>query len=192
MKKFSLLAFLAATLLFTGCSQKSIEMNENTEPKSSESSLNTIDTTESMESSATMVDDTMAEDMAEVTSDGKANYFTVNGQKQLIESIYFGFNKYNLTEDMRSVASQNASKLSGIDASSKIKIEGNADEWGTDEYNYALGLKRAKVVRDALIADGIPANKISLVSFGESNPVCSDKNAQCWQKNRRSEYKPLP
>jgi len=80
-------------------------------------------------------------------------------------------------------------KLSGVQAGTTIKIEGNSDEWGTDEYNYALGLKRAKAVKDSLVMDGIAAQGISVVSFGESNPVCSEKNSACWQKNRRSEHK---
>ncbi|MFA6756952.1 MAG: OmpA family protein, partial [Sulfurospirillaceae bacterium] len=73
-----------------------------------------------------------------------------------------------------------------------IKVEGNCDEWGTDEYNYALGLKRAKSVKDALIAEGVPSDRIMVVSYGESNPVCSESNKDCWAKNRRAEFKLLP
>lgn len=176
MKKISLLSFLVAAVLFTGCSQKSM-----TNTESSESSLNKMDT---------MTDETVAQDMAEMTREGKGNYFNVNSKDEYIQSIYFAFDKYSLNDEQRSVAKSNADKLSGYNG--KVKIEGNCDEWGTDEYNYALGLKRAKVVKDALVADGINAASISLVSFGESNPKCSEKTQECWQKNRRSEYKPLP
>jgi peptidoglycan-associated lipoprotein len=177
MKKYGLLAFITATLLFTGCSQKTVEMEQST-PSNSESALNTVETTNnSIE----------ADNMA---ADGKGNYFIVNGKKEFIQSIYFAFDKYSLTEAQRKIASDNAKKLNGLAGS--VKVEGNCDEWGTDEYNYALGLKRAKVVKDALISDGIASNNISIVSFGESNPVCSDKNSDCWTKNRRAEYKPLP
>ena len=177
MKKYALIAFVTATFLFTGCSQKTVEM-EQTTPANSESALNTVETTNN-----SMMHDNMA-------ADGKGNYFIVNGKKQFIQSIYFGFDKFNLTDEQRKIASENASKLKGLVGN--VKVEGNCDEWGTDEYNYALGLKRAKVVKDALISDGISSNTISIVSFGESNPVCSDKNSECWTKNRRAEYKPLP
>jgi len=180
MKKFSLLAFLAATLLFTGCSQKTVEMEQTTTPTNSESALNTVET---VQEEAIIEETNMA-------VDGKGNYFIVNGKKVFVESIYFGFDKYSLTDEQRKLAKENASKLNGLDGN--VKVEGNCDEWGTDEYNYALGLKRAKVVKDALVADGISTSKISIVSFGESNPVCSDKNSECWSKNRRAEYKPLP
>ncbi|PLY10276.1 MAG: hypothetical protein C0626_04600 [Arcobacter sp.] len=176
MKKFGLLAFITATLLFTGCSQKTVEMDST--PADSESALNTVETTNN-----SIAQDNMA-------ADGKGNYFIVDGKKEFIESIYFAFDKFNLTEEQRKVASENASKLKGLAGS--VKVEGNCDEWGTDEYNYALGLKRAKVVKDALISDGISSNSITVVSFGESNPVCSDKTQECWSKNRRAEYKPLP
>lgn len=175
MKKIGLLSFLVAAVLFTGCSQKSVE------PSTSESSLNKMDM---------MTEETVAQDVSAMEREGKWNYFNVNGSEEYIQSIYFAFDKYNLTQEQRAVAKSNADKLAGY--AGKIKVEGNCDEWGTDEYNYALGLKRAKVVKDALVADGINAGSISLVSFGESNPVCTEKNKECWQKNRRSEYKPLP
>ena len=73
-----------------------------------------------------------------------------------------------------------------------IKVEGNCDEWGTDEYNYALGLKRAKSAKDALVRNGVSADRIAVVSFGESNPVCTDKTKACDAQNRRADFKVLP
>ena len=96
---------------------------------------------------------------------------------------------------MRKIATNNAMRITDIGSrynALKIKLEGNCDEWGTDEYNYALGLKRAKSAKDALIADGIDENKIMLISFGESNPLCNDKNSKCWKMNRRVDYRLLP
>ena len=181
MKKIGLLSFLVAAVLFTGCSQKSMSTTDSSTKSGSESSLNNMDK---------MSDETMAQDMADITSEGKGNYFDVNGTQEYIQSIYFAFDKYDLSDEQRAIAKSNANKLGGF--AGKIKVEGNCDEWGTDEYNYALGLKRAKVVKDALVADGINAGSISLVSFGESNPKCNEKTQECWQKNRRAEYKPLP
>ena len=123
---------------------------------------------------------------------GNGNYLTVSGKKVFVENIYFAFDKYDLTDDMRETSKSNATKLSSLSTNVKVKIEGNCDEWGTDEYNYALGLKRAKSAKDALVADGIPSSSISLVSFGESNPSCTDRTVNCWKQNRRVEYKLLP
>lgn len=177
MKKLSIYAFLVATVLFTGCSQKEVEVGTEA-PKNSETALNNMPAVQ---------DEITNDSMLERAENGY--YYMINGKKEFIQNIYFGFDKYNLSTDMQAVAKTNASKLAGVQAGTTIKVEGNCDEWGTDEYNYALGLKRAKVVKDALVMDGIAADKVSVVSFGESNPVCTDKNSACWQKNRRSEHK---
>ena len=119
----------------------------------------------------------------------------INGHEVVLESVHFAFDKFNLTDTMREVATANSSKIDNTIQSYnnlKIKLEGNCDEWGTDEYNYALGLKRAKTSKDALIADGIDASRILMVSFGESNPVCTEKNVGCWKMNRRVDYRLLP
>lgn len=180
MKKISIYSFLIASVLFTGCSQKSTEMNVNNEvDTSSETALNTIPDTK--------IDEVMdgSFSMAEKSSNG--TYYIINGKKVLIENIYFGFDKYNLTADMKEKAMSNASKLSALNSSTIVRVAGNTDEWGTDEYNYALGLKRAKSVKDVLVNNGVTAN-VALISYGESKPVCTEKNKDCWQKNRRVEH----
>ena len=119
----------------------------------------------------------------------------IDGKVVLLESVHFAFDKYTLSDDMREIATVNYSKIDETASSYpdvKVKLEGNSDEWGSDEYNYALGLKRAKAAKDALVADGIDASKIVLVSFGESNPICTQKNTACWKMNRRVDYRLLP
>ncbi len=182
MKKLSIYTFLVAAVLFTGCSQKEVEIGNEAPktPETSETALNNID-------NSNIQDEVINDAMLERANNGY--YYMINGEKVFIENIYFGFDKYNLTTEMKDVAKSNASKLSGIQSGTTIKVEGNCDEWGTDEYNYALGLKRGKVVKDALVMDGIAPDAVSVVSFGESNPVCTDKNKECWSKNRRSEHK---
>jgi len=105
-----------------------------------------------------------------------------------VTNIYFDVNQYHITADKLGKVSHNATLLRN--SSGKIKIEGHCDASGTDEYNYALGLRRAKAAKDALIANGIPANKVTLVSMGESSPECeSSSSADCYAKNRRVEFK---
>lgn len=177
MKKLSIYSFLIASVLFTGCSQKSTDMNVNNEvEKSSETVLNTIPDTK--------IEEVMDGSFELAGSASNGAYYIINGKKVLIENIYFGFDKYNLTADMKEKAMSNASKLSALNTSTIVRVEGNTDEWGTDEYNYALGLKRAKSVKDVLVNNGVGA-KVALVSYGESKPVCSEKNKNCWQENRR-------
>ena len=92
---------------------------------------------------------------------------------------------------MKEYIDMSSQKINELPDGTIIKIEGNCDEWGTDEYNYALGLKRAKSVKEALRANGVHGKKMKLISYGESNPVCTEHNKECWAKNRRVEFKVL-
>ena len=187
MKKFGMYSLMVAAVLLTGCSQKNVEMDSSSK-KDTNMQQKSTGTDSKLD---TMSDANMAENnnAMETETVGNGNYLTVSGKKVFVDNLYFAFDKYNLTDEMRETSKSNATKLSSLSTNVKVKLEGNCDEWGTDEYNYALGLKRAKAAKDALVADGIPSSSITLVSFGESNPVCTDKNAACWQKNRRSEHK---
>lgn len=210
MKKFyksALLSLCAATFV-VGCASKDVGFESsnaaNTTSTSSEQAVdNKLDSVSGSEETAvessvdnstsnTMVEslptDTISEGINSVQSD-------VSGQVVTLKSVHFAFDKYNLSDDMRQIASENAQKIDMTTqnySNLKIKLEGNCDEWGTDEYNYALGLKRAKTAKDALIADGVSEDKIIMVSFGESNPVCKDKTVSCWKLNRRVDYRLLP
>ncbi|MBI5893854.1 MAG: peptidoglycan-associated lipoprotein Pal [Deltaproteobacteria bacterium] len=70
----------------------------------------------------------------------------------------------------------------------KIKIEGHCDERGSDEYNLALGDRRANSAKKYLANLGIDSNRISTISYGEEKPACKEANESCWSKNRRAEF----
>ena len=175
MKKLGLYSVLVAALLFaTGCSEKNADMN--VENVAQPEVANTIPDTNIADGSFSAL---------EKTADGQ--YFMINGQKVFIANIYFGFDKYDLAGENKENAMSNASKLAALKSDTTVKVSGNTDEWGTDEYNYALGLKRANSVKDVLVSNGVTAN-IALVSLGESSPVCTEKTKDCWAKNRRVEH----
>jgi peptidoglycan-associated lipoprotein len=69
-----------------------------------------------------------------------------------------------------------------------LMLEGFADERGTPAHNRALGERRAAAVRDALVAQGIEASRISIRSYGESHPLCTERTDDCWAKNRRVQF----
>ena len=70
-----------------------------------------------------------------------------------------------------------------------IVIEGHADDRGTREYNLALGQRRAEAVADYLESNGINRTRLSIISYGEENPVDASSNEAAWSKNRRVEIK---
>ena len=103
-----------------------------------------------------------------------------------VKSVYFGFDKYDLDATAKEVVNADAPVLNAI--KEKIVIEGNADARGSDEYNYALGLKRAEAVKSALVNSGVTA-ELTTITYGESKPVCTEQTDDCFAKNRRVDFK---
>ena len=101
--------------------------------------------------------------------------------------IYFDFDKSTIRPD---AAATLDSKLPWLTANPgmRIRIEGNADERGSDEYNLALGQRRAAAAKKYLVEHGVDASRFDLVSYGEERPVCTDHNEDCWQRNRRDDF----
>lgn len=108
-----------------------------------------------------------------------------------LKEIYFDFDRYDLRPDSRETLKANANWLKANPAA-RVQIEGHADERGTNEYNLALGSKRAQSARDYLATLGIPSGRLSTISYGEEVPVCRERNEGCWQKNRRGRFVILP
>lgn len=108
-----------------------------------------------------------------------------------LKEVYFDFDRYDLRADARETLKQNADWLKA-NPSARVEIEGHCDERGTNEYNLALGAKRAQAAKDYLVSLGIAANRLSTISYGEEVPVCRDKTEECWQRNRRTRFVILP
>ena len=104
-----------------------------------------------------------------------------------LKDIYFNYDKYDLKTEARGTLKANADWLK-TNASARVEIEGHADERGTNEYNLALGAKRAQAARDYLVTLGISKERLSTISYGEELPVCKEQNEGCWQKNRRGRF----
>ncbi len=100
------------------------------------------------------------------------------------QDVNFAFDSVDLDSSGREVVAANARLLSAS-TDTRVEIEGHCDERGTSQYNLALGARRAKVVRDGLIAEGIAASRLSTVSYGEELPLCKDSTEDCWAQNRR-------
>lgn len=104
-----------------------------------------------------------------------------------LKDIHFDFDRYDLRADARATLKANADWLKA-NASARVEIEGHCDERGTNEYNLALGAKRAQAAKDYLVTLGIAAGRLSTISYGEELPVCKEKTEECWQNNRRARF----
>ena len=104
-----------------------------------------------------------------------------------LKAIYFDFDKYDIRPADAKLLDGNAAWLKS-NGDNLLLIEGHCDERGTNEYNLALGEKRAKAAMNYLVAQGIQASRVTIISYGKERPVCTEKTEDCWAKNRRDMF----
>jgi peptidoglycan-associated lipoprotein len=104
-----------------------------------------------------------------------------------LRDITFDLDRYEIRPQDRAVLDGNAQWLKA-NAGALVLIEGHADERGTDEYNLALGERRARTVRDYLVSAGVDVSRITVVSYGEERPLCTERTEACWARNRRAHF----
>jgi len=104
-----------------------------------------------------------------------------------LEDVHFDFDRYEIRPGDARVLDANAAWLK-TNGDRLLLIEGHCDERGTNEYNVALGERRAKATMNYLVAHGVAATRITIVSYGEERPACSEHSEACWAKNRRAHF----
>jgi len=104
-----------------------------------------------------------------------------------LSDIHFAYNEYTIEAQDGSVLRSNATWLQ-TNAQSRVQVEGHCDERGSEEYNIALGAKRAQAAKDYLVTLGIPGSRISTISYGKELPACQDHDESCWAQNRRDHF----
>ncbi len=162
MKNLVLLSAVAATLFMAGCSSKEPVVDSNKDGFTN----------------------------ADTMSEAERLNALINKIQSQVETVYFDFDKFNIKSSEQGKIGTNAMLFNQSGAESlKVLVEGNCDEWGSDEYNYALGVKRAKAAKEALIAQGVSADRIEIKSNGEGMPVCTERTKACDAQNRRDEFK---
>jgi peptidoglycan-associated lipoprotein len=110
---------------------------------------------------------------------GSVQDFTVN----VGDRVYFDLDSYDIRSDAQPVLSNQAAWLVRY-PNVAVRIEGNADERGTREYNLALGARRANSVRDFLVSRGVAASRIETISFGKERPIAEGSDEASWAQNR--------
>jgi peptidoglycan-associated lipoprotein len=110
-----------------------------------------------------------------------------SARQTIVAPVHFDFDRSDIRSDDQGLLDRKASILSA-NRSMELRIEGNADERGSDEYNLALGMRRAAAARRYLVEHGVDSNRLTTVSNGEEKPVCRDHDESCWSQNRRDEF----
>jgi peptidoglycan-associated lipoprotein len=104
-----------------------------------------------------------------------------------LADIHFDYDKADIREVDSKALDTNAGWLKAH-ADHLVLIEGHCDERGTNEYNTALGDRRAKATMNYLVSRGVPASRITVISYGEERPACAQRADECWAKNRRAHF----
>jgi peptidoglycan-associated lipoprotein len=110
----------------------------------------------------------------------------LNAEKPLGD-VLFAYDSTDLSDEARGLLQKNVEWMKKW-TTTKAMVEGHADSRGTNEYNLALGERRADAVRDYLVSLGLATDRLTIVSKGEEQPFCSEETEACWQQNRRGHF----
>lgn len=180
MKKVLLLLILLG-FVGIGCAQKKVVAPEAEQPQTVRPGMEEKKVVETTKPTEKIKEEQIAKvESKEVPS-------KVEEVSGMFQDIHFDFDKYDIREDAKPTLKAIADYLTKNN-NHKVLIEGHCDERGTNEYNLALGDKRAKAAKDYLISLGVPSNRIDTISYGEEKPLCKEKNEECWAKNRRDHF----
>ena len=165
MKKMSIMRFVVfvalASLLFVGCAKQQAPA-PTTEPAPAETTTSTgVTETEVKEEVSFKVSD--------------------------LTRVYFDFDSYVLSAKARKTLAQNAEVMKALPGL-KVRIEGHCDERGSYEYNLALGERRAQAAMNYMATLGVPASRMSTISYGEEKPLMPGHDEAAWSKNRRDHF----
>lgn len=110
-----------------------------------------------------------------------------NARRTITAPVHFAFDQSDIEPNDRGLLDQKATILVAHRAV-QLRLDGNADERGSDEYNLALGMRRASAVRRYLMEHGVDSTRLAITSNGEERPVCQGHEESCWAQNRRVEF----
>lgn len=178
---WSVIALAVPFLLLTGCKKDEpatpapppeVEVEAPEEPSTDIEEPAEPDTSDMQEQ-----DPLASEDLQEVNRAAEEMGYSPN--------VYFDFDKSDLRSEAREQLARNAEFLKEH-PNLGVTVEGHCDERGTNEYNLALGQRRATTAKDYLMSLGVAADRLKTISYGEERPVCTESTEGCWQRNRRA------
>lgn len=169
--------FLAFTLLAAGCAKK---------PVAEEAAV--VEEPTQVEVQQQQPVAVVEEQVDEAAAARAASEAAVRRAMSGLGRVHFDFDQYVLTDTAKQTLARNASLLKAA-PTLKVQIEGHCDERGSDEYNLALGEKRALATKTYLVSLGVAADRMSVISYGEELPLDAAQTEAAWAKNRRAEFK---
>ena len=132
----------------------------------------------------------VANDQTQTSSDYNANAAAIEQAAQTISDgiVYFAFDKFNIEDQYRGILQQKAELMKAY-PSIRVRIEGNCDARGTQEYNLALGERRARSVYEYMVMLGVNPSQLEMISYGKERPAVEGTGPAVWSKNRRDDFR---
>ncbi len=188
MKRFLVLLLLAVAVSF-GCQQRVVtqpESKESREAREAEALRQQKEKQMREEAArAKTSPEKITEREATPAETAESREKAAAVREGMFQDVLFDFDKYSINDQYKPGLKSAASWMLKH-SEAKLSVEGHCDERGTNEYNLALGDRRAKAVKDYLVSLGVSSAKIDSVSFGEEKPLCAEHTEECWTKNRRA------
>lgn len=171
---------LSGLMVVAGCKKK--------QPETTDTDM----TTETSETPAEEVTpppevDTMSDLERALMSEDLQQLNQLLAEQGLVGDVYFNYDEYDLQPEARERLSRNAEFMKEH-PELVFTLEGHCDERGTNEYNLALGDRRANAAKNYLLSLGVGASAMQTLSYGEERPVCTDEAESCWSRNRRAHF----
>ena len=172
---------LAALTLSAGCKKAMITRPEAPAPTAAQQPEAKAPTKAPETITEQKVESVTSKDIASAGTEGK------EVKEGMFADVLFDYDKYEVQETYKTEMKA-VSAWMMKNGSASLSVEGHCDERGTNEYNLALGDRRAKAVKDYLVSLGIPSSRIDTISYGEEKPACTEQSEACWAKNRRAHF----
>jgi len=147
------------------------------------------DEQDTMQEAVTDVETEVIEDMT-IARDEEVTETALSPEEEaasIFRDVFFDYDKYDIRADGRPALDAVADFLNR-NAGLNVAIEGHCDERGTNEYNLALGERRAKAAKNYLVSLGVSSSRLIAITYGEEKPSCTESSEQCWQQNRRAHF----
>lgn len=180
--KLSIVVLVLAFIILGGCAKRTVKSSAGNETKTQQPTKQVTAPTVNKPPAATLKSVTTPE-----ISTSELRNIIKNASSTIFRNTHFDFDKAVIKKEDFTVL-RNMAQWLIKHPRVQVRIEGNCDERGTQEYNIALGWRRANVVKNYFTAIGVSKDQISMVSYGKDNPIDPAHNKAAWAKNRRDHF----
>lgn len=178
---------VAMAIVVFGCAKRPVTIMASAPPPTGATAASPPSTISSARPGARPEGPTSAKRTAESGPRGSRPAPREFGAVPDLKDIHFDFDKYAIRPEDAQILERDAAWLKA-NATDLLLIEGHCDGRGTNEYNLALGDRRARATMNYLVAQGVAASRITVVSYGEERPLCTQRTEACWAQNCRAHF----